>query len=108
MNNGTQIVDAILTKDIVVNKGDVAGCEGTKTEGWRDWTPINGTYYISTFDGQGHVIRGLYFNDTSVGNIGLFSHLYKDGKIQNIGLENSYFKGKDTVGSICADNAGTN
>ena len=105
--NGGNCVNAVLTKDIVVNKGDVAGCEGTKTEGWRDWTPINGTYYISTFDGQGHVIRGLYFNDTSVGNIGLFSHLYKDGKIQNIGLENSYFKGKDTVGSICADNAGT-
>ena len=107
VNNGTQIVDAILTKDIVVNKGDVAGCDGTKTEGWRDWTPINGTYYISTFDGQGHVIRGLYFNDTSVGNIGLFSHLYKDGKIQNVGLENSYFRGATDIVGICADNAGT-
>ena len=107
VNNGTQIVGAILTKDIVVNKGDVAGCDGTKTEGWRDWTPINGTYYISTFDGQGHVIRGLYFNDTSVGNIGLFSHLYKDGKIQNVGLENSYFRGATDIVGICADNAGT-
>ena len=99
--------DAVLTADITVNEGDVAGCDGTKTEGWRDWTPINGTYYISTFDGQGHVIRGLYFNDTSVGNIGLFSHLYKDGKIQNVGLENSYFKGETTVGGICANNSGT-
>ena len=99
--------DAVLTADITVNEGDVAGCDGTKTEGWRDWTPINGTYYISTFDGQGHVIRGLYFNDTSVGNIGLFSHLYKDGKIQNVGLENSYFRGATDIVGICADNAGT-
>ena len=107
--NGEKITDAdaVLTADITVNKGDVAGCDGTKTEGWRDWTPINGTYYISTFDGQGHVIRGLYFNDTSVGNIGLFSHLYKDGKIQNVGLENSYFRGATDIVGICADNAGT-
>ena len=99
--------NAVLTADITVNEGDVAGCDGTKTEGWRDWTPINGTYYISTFDGQGHVIRGLYFNDTSVGNIGLFSHLYKDGKIQNVGLENSYFRGVAYVGGICAYSNGT-
>ena len=61
VNNGTQIVDAILTKDIVVNKGDVAGCEGTKTEGWREWTPIS--YYfdqsMGDFDGKGHTISGL-------------------------------------------------
>ena len=99
--------DAVLTADITVNEGDVAGCDGTKTEGWRDWTPINGTYYISTFDGQGHVIRGLYFNDTSVGNIGLFSHLYEYGKIQNVGLENSYFRGATDIVGICADNDGT-
>ena len=107
VNNGTQIVDAILTKDIVVNKGDVAGCDGTKTEGWRDWTPIIGIHYMGTFDGQGHVIRGLYFNDTRVGNIGLFSNLNKEGKIQNVGLENSYFRGVAYVGGICAYSNGT-
>ena len=107
--NGEKITDAdaVLTADITVNKGDVAGCDGTKTEGWRDWTPIIGIHYMGTFDGQGHVIRGLYFNDTSVGNIGLFSHLYKDGKIQNVGLENSYFRGATDIVGICADNAGT-
>ena len=107
--NGEKITDAdaVLTADITVNKGDVAGCDGTKTEGWRDWTPINGTYYISTFDGQGHVIRGLYFNDTRVGNIGLFSYLNKEGKIQNVGLENSYFRGVAYVGGICAYSNGT-
>ena len=99
--------DAVLTADITVNEGDVAGCDGTKTEGWRDWTPINAAYYRSTFDGQGHVIYGLYFNDTSVGNIGLFSHLYEYGKIQNVGLENSYFRGATDIVGICADNDGT-
>ena len=99
--------DAVLTADITVNEGDVAGCDGTKTEGWRDWTPIFGIHYMGTFDGQGHVIRGLYFNDTSVGNIGLFSHLYEYGKIQNVGLENSYFRGATDIVGICADNDGT-
>ena len=92
--------DAVLTADITVNEGNVAGCDGTKTEGWRDWTPIIGIHYMGTFDGQGHVIRGLYFNDTRVGNIGLFSNLNKEGKIQNVGLENSYFRGVAYVGGI--------
>ena len=62
--NGGNCVNAILTKDIVVNKGDVAGCEGTKTKGWREWTPIS--YYfdqkMGDFDGKGHTISGLYCN----------------------------------------------
>ena len=99
--------DAVLTADITVNEGNVAGCDGTKTEGWRDWTPIIGIHYMGTFDGQGHVIRGLYFNDTRVGNIGLFSNLNKEGKIQNVGLENSYFRGVAYVGGICAYSNGT-
>ena len=99
--------DAVLTADITVNEGNVAGCDGTKTEGWRDWTPIIGIHYMGTFDGQGHVIRGLYFNDTRVGNIGLFSYLNKEGKIQNVGLENSYFRGVAYVGGICAYSNGT-
>ena len=99
--------DAVLTADITVNEGNVAGCDGTKTEGWRDWTPIFGIHYMGTFDGQGHVIRGLYFNNTRVGNIGLFSYLNKEGKIQNVGLENSYFRGVAYVGGICAYSNGT-
>ena len=99
--------DAVLTADITVNEGNVAGCDGTKTEGWRDWTPIFGIHYMGTFDGQGHVIRGLYFNNTRVGNIGLFSNLNKEGKIQNVGLENSYFRGVAYVGGICAYSNGT-
>ena len=99
--------DAVLTADITVNEGNVAGCDGTKTEGWRDWTPIIGIHYMGTFDGQGHGIRGLYFNDTRVGNIGLFSNLNKEGKIQNVGLENSYFRGVAYVGGICAYSNGT-
>ena len=53
------------------------------------------------------MIRGLYFNDTRVGNIGLFSNLNKEGKIQNVGLENSYFRGVAYVGGICAYSNGT-
>ncbi len=100
-------INAVLTADITVNEGDLTNYDGTSANTWRTWTPIDGIHYISTFDGQGHVIRGLYFNDTNATTIGLFSYLNKNGKIQNIGLENSYFKGEDTVGSICAVNSGS-
>ena len=99
--------DAVLTTDITVNEGDLTNYDGTSANTWRTWTPINGSHYISTFDGQGHVIRGLYFNNTDVGNIGLFADLYDDGKIQNVGLENAYIRGLVTVGSICAVNSGS-
>ena len=66
--------NAVLTADITVNTGDVAGCSGKKAEGWKDWTPI-GNYdnqYTGTFDGQNHTISGLYFNDASTDFVGLF------------------------------------
>ena len=104
VNNGTQIVDAILTKDIVVNKGDVAGCEGTNTEGWREWTPIS--YYFDLnmggFDGKGHTISGLYCNDKNK-DAGLFARAGYI-KISNVGVINSYIKGKENVGGITAKN----
>nr|WP_302975438.1 GLUG motif-containing protein [uncultured Ruminococcus sp.] len=102
--NGGNCVNAILTKDIVVNKGDVAGCEGTKTKGWREWTPIS--YYfdqkMGDFDGKGHTISGLYCNDKN-NDAGLFAragHI----RISNVGVINSYIKGKENAGGITAKN----
>ena len=114
--NGEVSLNAIFTADIVVNEGDVAGCNGTKDASWRDWTPIGDGYYgyKGTFDGQGHTISGLYFygecnpdEDQFDGeDVGIVRKLNDSGVIQNVGLENSYFYGETEVAGICGRNSG--
>lgn len=100
-------INGILTENIVVNDGDVAGCNGTKKDGWKDWTPIGNEQdkYAGIFDGNGHTVSGLYFNDTKTKFVGLFG--YVNGTIQNVGVINSYFIAHEKVGGICGENHGT-
>ena len=105
-------IKAVLTADITVNKGentgDVANCNGTKADGWIDWVPIGynatGYKYTGIFDGKNHTVSGLYFNDTSTSNIGLFG--YNTGTIKNVGVVDSYFNGEIHVGGVCGVNEG--
>lgn len=105
-------INAVLTADITVNKGentgDVANCNGTKADGWIDWVPMGknstGYEYTGTFDGQNHTVNGLYFNDTSTSNIGLFG--FNKGTIKNVGVVDSYFNGENNVGGVCGVNGG--
>ena len=99
--------NAVLTADITVNTG-VLNADGTlasDVSGFTEWTPIVGNdypdYYAGTFDGQNHTVSGLYFDNSSVMRIGLFGHLGSSGKISNVGVVDSYFKGKDYVGGVC-------
>ena len=80
---------AKLTADIVVNSGLAEGktmlesleydASGNVTNGssFVAWTPIGNAEYKGTFDGQGHTISGLYFNDSKVESIGLFGSVYE-------------------------------
>lgn len=104
VNNGEGSLNAVLTADISVNEGDVSGCDGNKAEGWRDWTSIGNleNQYFGTFDGQGHTVSGLYFNDEDTEYVGLFGR--SSGNIKNVGVVNSYFKGSDYVGGVCGKN----
>ena len=98
---------AVLTKDIVVNKG-VLKDDGTLNSGtFTGWTPIGTDYdhtYTGTFDGQNHTISGLYFNDTSTSSAGLFGYLGSGGEIKNVGVIDSYIRGYTYVGGICGEN----
>ncbi len=97
--------NAKLTADIVVNSGEVASCNGTKADSWKDWTPIGKDFYSSytgTFNGQNYTISGLYFNNTNAEYVGLFGYGY--GAIKNVGVVNSYFNGKKYVGGVCGYN----
>ena len=103
-NYGEQ--NAVLTADITVNTGNIADCNGDNYSNWREWALISKYGYSGIFDGQGHTISGLYYNGSDE-NVGLFGCLY-DGKILNVGIENSYFYSNNDyayVGGICGYNS---
>ena len=99
--------NAVLTSDITVNtnvlgkSGNLAVTSDTRL----DWIPIGNSDrpYAGTFNGQGHTISGLYFNDSSKNYVGLFGWL-QNGNIQNTGIVDSYFKGHYRVGGLCGYN----
>ncbi len=101
--------NAVLTANITVNTG-VLKSDGTLADNYsrfKTWTPIGSkdVTYTGTFDGQGHTISGLYFNDSNTDYVGLFG--YNSGTIKNVGVVDSYFYGKNYVGGVCGGNNGT-
>ena len=102
VNGGTTDANAVLIADIVVNQ-NVLKADGSLNNGtFTTWTPI-GTKdlaYIGTFDGNGHTISGLYFNDDNISYVGLFGY-NSTGTIKNVGVIDSYMRGKQYVSGIC-------
>ena len=96
---------AKLTNDITMNKNVMASAEHLR-DGENDfiqWTPIK--EFDGEFDGQGHTISGLYFNDTTVANAGLFGTVFsKDSlfptKIINVGITDSYIRSNVNAGGL--------
>ena len=87
-----------LTQDIVVNK-QVLDSEGKLNvqKSFRTWIPMEN--FKGAFDGNGHVIYGLYFNDVKQSDVGFIG----DGGaaiIKNLKLEDFYFKGDENVGGF--------
>lgn len=112
------LANAILTANITVNENlldslqyDTEGNVSNRSD-FITWTPIadcmgdNITQYSGTFDGNNKTVSGLYFNGNSI-RIGLFGSSEADGNIKNVGVVDSYFKGNDSVGGVCGNNAGT-
>lgn len=107
---------AVLTKNITINENvlDENGNLNGNGSGLEPWTPI-GSYgirgekaYIGTFDGNGHTISGLYV-DSNDQEVGLFGCVGKKGKIQNVGVVDSYISAtgdKVCVGGVCGYNVG--
>ena len=111
--------NAILTANITVNENLLDSLqydtEGNVSNGsdFITWTPIadcmgnRTTQYSGTFDGNNKTVSGLYFNNGNSIRIGLFGSSEADGNIKNVGVVDSYFKGKDFVGGVCGRNDGT-
>ncbi|MBP9994404.1 MAG: hypothetical protein KBT67_05600, partial [bacterium] len=106
VNSGNTSACAIITADITMNAGvlDSNGdLNGTPSNTWIPIGGQNGKDYSGEFNGNGHTISGLYFNDESVNNIGLFGKAVGNAYIHDLGVSDSYFCGKDHVGGICGD-----
>lgn len=98
-----------LGADIIVNGGNAA--DWAEKAPAMVWTPVR---FKGTFDGQGHIISGIYVKGSEEDNyIGLFYRVYQDGIVKNFTLANSYFEGtmasnqRGAVGSIAGRNNGT-
>ena len=119
--------NAVLTADITVNEDLLASIntdeDGNVTNGssFKAWQPMGMAdekgeftgHYKGIFDGNGHSISGVYVNrdeaaddvDTRFkSSIGLFG--YHDGVTINLGILDSYMKGKGCIGGICGYNDG--
>ena len=111
--------NAVLTADITVNSNllNSLNDDGTVPEGTTvtSWTPIGwydvdndiGYSYTGTFDGNSHTVSGLYFNNISTDCVGLFGYVGSGGSVSNLGVEDSYFKGRFHIGGVCGKNDGT-
>jgi len=60
-------------------------------------TGISGNYFAATFNGNGFAVKGVYIN-TASNYQGLFGYV-SDGTISNLGTEQSYINGGQSVGS---------
>lgn len=65
------------------------------------WTPIGteSNCFNGTFDGEGHTVKGVYFNNTTGDNRGLFGYI-SGATIQNVGIIGGNIRGKNNVGGI--------
>lgn len=99
--------NAKLMNDITINSDVLDENGNLKTETFIPWTPIgNEEYrcpYMGTFDGNGYTISGLYFDDNTTPDVGLFGSVV-GGTITKLRVADSYFNGKENVGGICGSN----
>ena len=100
-----------LTADITGNANVLNEDGSLKEGGFKSWIPIGSwgsapnTYngYSGEFNGNGHTISGLYFNDETKAPVGLFGMADNNGYIHDVGIKDSYFRGKSHVAGICGD-----
>ncbi len=109
VNNTDSTANAVLTLNILINddifneNGEFNSESSTDFAVW-DVIGSDTAKYTGTFNGQGHKIIGIYFNDSSVNNVGLFGSVGKDGAVLNVGVENSYIAGGENIGGLCGSN----
>lgn len=97
----------ILTTDIYLNHPDAVNwATGEVNEGFepREW--FENVIFSGTFDGDGHIVYGLYYPiDNNKGHsagvhVGLFPKVNASTTIKNIGVKSSYIETTGFAGAI--------
>ncbi len=92
-----------MTADISLNDTSNWQTWDNNTVGLNEWTPIgdyeNVKAFEGYFDGNGHVVKGIYINSES-NYRGLFSYTGWGSVIKNLGIAESYIHGGNYVGGI--------
>ena len=103
--------DYILMNDLdstTTGYDELASPTANDGEGWQ---PIIGPGgdppFTGTFNGQGHKIRDMFINLPGKGNVGLFSIVGEDGRIENIGVVNADVTSTAYIGALAGVNRGT-
>ncbi|WFE83342.1 GLUG motif-containing protein [Parabacteroides chongii] len=111
VNIGNAKLNGKLMQDIAVSGYTLDN--GTPPDLQDHWTPIGNktNRFQGIFDGNGNTVSGVYINDNNDGaNLGLFGYLGKGGKIENVGVVDSYVTGtgeQATVGGVCGSSEGS-
>jgi len=92
-----------LGADLVINEGNAV--DWAKDAPERKWWPIRN--FAGTFDGDGHIISGLYGFGADH-EMGLFSNTKPKAVIRNFELRNSYLRSSgEKVGAISSNGSGS-
>lgn len=94
-----------LTADIMINERLIIDGNYINERGRRlaEWTPIND--FEGIFDGQNHIISGLYNYQPQNNYVGFFDHTGKQSienkiVIKNLGFKDTYVKGSTAGGFV--------
>ncbi|MDR3013471.1 MAG: M6 family metalloprotease domain-containing protein [Chitinispirillales bacterium] len=89
-----------LTADIDISEYGEGQTEWNDGKGWVPIGNVWTTRFMGTFDGNNNKISGLYINDTTLDNAGLFGIIDSGGTVRNLGVEGGKVRGKENVGGV--------
>lgn len=97
-----------LTNDIYLNDTTDWESWGNDTAPANEWTAIGteSSPFSGSFDGNGHVVSGVYINELESQYQGLFGYTTSRSTIANLGVSESYIYGGDCVGGVVGENGG--
>ena len=105
----SQTTAAWVINKYFIQTADIDASASSGWDGGAGWTPIGNatTSFAGSYNGQGHIISGLFINRSSTDNIGLFGMTGSSCTIQNLGVANVNITGKNSSGGLVGKNQRT-